>query len=773
MKKRILLFFVFIIITTITSAQTGSVRGFVYDKATGETIIYSNILILNTTYGSSTDNNGYFVISKVPKGDYNIRVTFMGYEEKILPIKVVSNEITTLKIELEPSSKLLNAVEIRAERLAAKTESQVSIEKITAKDITQMPSIGGTSDLAQYMQVLPGVIFTGDQGGQLYIRGGSAIQNKVLLDGMVIYNPFHSIGLFSVFETDVIRNADIFTGGFGAKYGGILSSVMDISTRDGNKKNTKGKVGLNTFGANLLIEGPIIKQDTSLGITLSYLFTAKNSYLSQSSKTIYSYIDGNLPYDFLDLYGKLTLSGDNGSKVSVFGFNYTDKVTNYKSIANFDWINRGVGANFLLLPGNTSALVEGIFAYSDYTVNMKETTTGNAKSSNIGGFNVGLSATNFYVDNKLIYGVEMIGSTTSTNITEVRNGKPTTIPNVNYSTELGVYGLFKGVWGKFLYEPSFRLSYYASMSKASPEPRLALKYNITDWFRLKAATGIYSQIFIDTKPDVDIVNLFTGYETISPESMNIVRTYKGEEISSYLQSSKHFIFGAEFDITRNITLNVEGYYKSMDGLISLNRNKYFNDDHEYIDKPDYLKKEYAIENGKAYGMDISIKYDDDRLYLWTVYSLGKVVREDEKVQYAPHYDRRHNVNVLISYQVGLSRSWEISLRWNYGSGFAYTPNKGGQELLDFQSGIDYNYIYANGTLQMLLGDYNSKRLPEYHRLDLSIKKRFEIFKSSILELNLSVTNVYNRNNLFYQDRITGDRVDQLPIMPSLGLSLSF
>ncbi len=773
MRKLILLFFVFTTIATITIAQTGSVRGFVYDKATGETIIFSNVLILNTTHGSSTDNNGYFAIPKVPKGDYNIRVTFMGYEEKVIPIKVVANEITTLKIELEPSSRLLNAVEIRADRLAAKTESQVSIEKITAKDITQMPSIGGTSDLAQYMQVLPGVIFTGDQGGQLYIRGGSAIQNKVLLDGMVIYNPFHSIGLFSVFETDIIKNADIFTGGFGAKYGGVLSSVMDISTRDGNKKQTKGKIGASTFGANLLLEGPIIKQDTSSGLSLTYLLTAKNSYLSYSSKKLYSYIDGTLPYDFFDLYGKLTLSGENGSKISAFGFNYTDKVSNYKSIANFDWVNRGLGANFLLLPGNTSALVEGIFAYSDYTVSMKETTTKDEKISNIGGFNVGLSATNFFVDNKLIYGIEMIGSTTSTNITKYKNDKPSRTENTNYSTELGVYGLFKGVLGKFLYEPSFRLSYYASMSKASPEPRLALKYNITDWFRIKAAAGLYSQIFIDTKPDVDIVNLFTGYETISPESMNIVRTYKGQEISSYLQSSKHFIFGAEFDLSRFITLNIEGYYKTMDGLISLNRNKYFNDDEDHADKPEYLKKEYAIENGKAYGMDISLKYDDDRLYVWTVYSLGKVVREDEKVQYAPHYDRRHNVNVLISYQVGLSRSWELSLRWNYGSGFAYTPNKGGQEMLDFQTGIDYDYIYANGTLQMLLGEYNSKRLPEYHRLDFSVKKRFDVFKSSILELNLSVTNVYNRNNLFYQNRTTGERVDQLPIMPSFGLSLSF
>jgi len=773
MKKQTFLFLVLIIISAISIAQNGSVRGFVYDKKTGEPIIFSNVLLLNTNYGGSSDDNGYFVISKVPKGDYTIRVSFMGYEQMLLPVNVKSDQITTLKIELEPNSKLLNAVEINAERLASKTESQVSIEKITSKDITQMPSIGGTSDLAQYMQVLPGVIFTGDQGGQLYIRGGSAIQNKVLLDGMVIYNPFHSIGLFSVFETDVIRNADIFTGGFGAKYGGILSSVMDISTRDGNKKETKGKIGASTFGANVLIEGPIIKQDTSSGLTLTYLFTAKNSYLSQSSKLLYSYIDGSLPYDFLDIYGKLTLSGSNGSKFSVFGFNYTDEVSNYKSIANFDWTNRGVGATFLLLPGNTSALVEGVFAYSDYRVNMNETTTGNSKNSNIGGFNVGLSATNFYSDNKLIYGIEMIGSTTNTTITQVKEARANTTQNINYSTELGVYGLFKGIWGKFLYEPSFRLSYYASMSKASPEPRLALKYNITDRFRLKAATGLYSQIFIDTKPDIDIVNLFTGYLTISPESMNIVGTYKGSEISSYLQTSKHFIFGTEFDLTNHITLNLEGYYKSMDGLISLNRNKYFNDDAEHNDIPDYKKKEYAIENGKAYGIDLSVKYDDDRLYVWTVYSIGKVVREDELIEYAPHYDRRHNVNVLISYQMGLSRSWELSLRWNYGSGFPYTPNKGGQEMLDFQSGIDYDYIYANGTLQMLLGKYNSKRLPEYHRLDFSVKKRFEIYKSTILELNLSITNVYNRNNLFYQDRITGDRVDQLPIMPSFGLSLSF
>lgn len=777
-KQHLLLFVVFTLMTSFAIAQTGSVRGFVYDNKTGEPIIFTNVFLKGTNYGNSTDVNGYFVISKVPKGDYTLCVRFMGYEEKLIPAKITSDGILTLKIELDPSSKMLNGVEINAERQASKIESQVSIEKITSKDITQMPSIGGTADLAQYMQVLPGVIFTGDQGGQLYIRGGSAIQNKVLLDGMVIYNPFHSIGLFSVFETDIIRNADIYTGGFGAKYGGRLSSVMDITTRDGNKKNTHGKIGASTFGANLLLEGPIIKGDSSNDLSLSYLFTAKNSYLSKTSTSIYSYIDGKLPYDFLDLYGKLTLSGSSGSKLNLFGFNFTDKVNNYKSIANFDWINRGVGGSFILLPGNTSALVKGVFAYSDYTVNMDETTTGDKKSSNIGGFNVGLSATNFFGNNQFEYGVEMVGNTTNTSITTVENSVSSKVDNTDYSTELGVYGAYKGVWGKFVYEPSFRLSYYASLSQLSPEPRLSLKYNITDYLRIKLATGLYSQVFVDTKPDIDIVNLFTGYLTISPESMNLVGTYKGKTIDSYLQTSKHFIIGTEIDIAKNTTFNVEGYYKTMDGLVTLNRNKLYDDNDEHSStgtspQPDYLKKEYAIENGKAYGIDFSVKYDDDRLYIWAVYSLGKVTREDEVSEYAPHYDRRHNVNILLSYQMGLSRSWEVSFRWNYGSGFPYTPTKGGQESLDFQSGIDYDYIFANGTLNMLYGTYNSKRLPSYHRLDLSVKKRFDVFKSSILEFNLSITNVYNRNNLFYQDRISGDRVNQLPIMPSFGLSLTF
>lgn len=760
MKKVLVL--IFTIITTMVSAQTGSIRGFVYDKETGEPMMLTNVVLENTLIGTTTDVNGYFVLSKIKTGDYNIKVTLLGYETYIAPIKIEKNKVLALKIDLSPSATELQTVEIQGKQEVARTESQVSIEKITSKDIQQMPSIGGQADLAQYIQVLPGVVFSGDQGGQLYIRGGSAIHNKVLLDGMVVYNPFHSIGLFSVFETDIIRNADIYTGGFSAQYGGRISSVMDITTKDGNKKHFSGKLAASTFGANLLLEGPLLKKKD---YSLSYILSAKNSYLSKTSTSIYSYMNKELPYDYFDLYGKLTLATDNGSKINFFGLNFSDKVNQYEAIADFNWVNRAFGTNFLLIPGTSSALVEGVIAYSDYTMNMRETTTNQNQMSNIGGFNVGLSVTNFFGDDRLKYGMEMEGNTT-------RTAYKINDTITDYSTEIGLYAIYKLLYRSILLEPSLRLNYYASLGNIFLEPRLSAKWNITKKFRLKLATGVYSQSFLDTKSDRDIVNLFTGYMTVNPD-LNIVGSFRGEDLSTYVQKSNHFIFGAEYDILRNFNLNVELYYKTMSNLTSVNRERLYADDPEHSDKPEYQRKEYTVENGKAYGADFSLKYDDGRLYVWTIYSLGKVIREGEMQTYSPHYDRRHNVNVLINYQMGQSRDFEISLRWNYGSGFPYSPTASMVEMLDFSNGINSDYISQNGTLTTIYGELNSERLPNYHRLDLSAKKRFDIGKRSILEINLSVTNVYNRNNLFYWNRITSQRVDQLPIMPSLGITYTF
>lgn len=752
-------------------AQDGVIRGFVYEKETGEPVIFTNVYLYRTTYGAATDVNGYFTISKIPDGNYTLMVTYLGYDTVSEPISV-RGQVITKKIYLQKAAFNLQEVQVTAEQQEAKTDTRTSVIKITPKQISKIPTIGGQPDLAQYLQVLPGVVFTGDQGGQLYIRGGAPIQNKVILDGMVVYNPFHSIGLFSVFDTDILRNADIYTGGFNSEYGGRISSVMDLTTRDGNKKKHTGKVGLSTFGAKLMVEGPLLKQKDDGGGSISYIVTAKNSYLKQSSDIFYQYIDtAGLPFNYTDVYGKVSINANNGSKINVYGFNFDDKV-DYGTVASYSWKSNGIGANFVIIPGENPVLMEGNFAYSSYKSERVEMSQ-RPDSSIINGFNLGLGFTYFIGKDEIKYGIEMLGFKTDFKFV---NTVGRLIEQVENTTELAAFFKYKMNKGKFLLEPGFRIQYYASLSNLSPEPRLALKYNITDKFRFKAAAGLYSQNLISANSVRDVVNLFYGFLSGSDE---IPDKFKGKEVNHKLQKSQHIVAGIELDPFKNTTINLEAYYKNFSQLTNLNRTKIFEDAPPYSTPnstfyvPEYLRKDFIIEEGNANGIDFSMKYDNNRIYLWAVYSLAYVNRSDETDDYVPYYDRRHNVNLVSSYRFGDELSWEFNARWNFGSGFPFTQTQGFYEKLPFNNGVYTDYTAENGQLGIIYGDYNGARLSYYHRLDLSLMKRFHIGENGMLEINASVTNVYNRNNIFYINRITGEKIYQLPVMPSLGITLSF
>lgn len=753
-------------------AQNGTIRGFVYEKTSGEPVIFTNVYLKGTTYGAATDVNGFFAITQIPPGDYLLMVTYLGFDSLQMNITVRADEIISKNLLLAEASYTLEQVQVSAEREEARTETRTSVVKITPKQIKQIPSIGGQPDLAQYLQVLPGVVFTGDQGGQLYIRGGSPIQNKVLLDGMIIYNPFHSIGLFSVFDTDILRNADVYTGGFGAEYGNRISSVMDITTRDGNKTRMSGKVGASTFGANLMIEGPLKKMTDESKGSSSFILSAKNSYLEESSKIFYQYIDtAGLPFNYQDLYGKISLNGSNGSKVNFFGFSFNDQVNNYKGLSDYSWNSFGGGTNFLIIPGQSPVLIEGHLGYSKYNIKLEEE-SGLPRESTINGFNMGFDFTYFIGKDELKYGFEILGFKTDYNF---YNSLGLEIEQEENTTELGGYVKYKKTFNKFLFEPSLRLHYYASLSDLSFEPRLAMKYNVNDKFRIKFAGGFYSQNLISARNERDVVNLFYGFLS-GPD--NLPDTFNGEDVTHNLQKAQHAILGFEYDITRFITMNLEGYYKYFSQLTNLNRQKLYEDTPENAEVPDLLKKDFIIEDGYATGMDVTLKYENKRLYLWAVYSLGYVVRRYEDIngelkEYHPHYDRRHNVNLVGTYIMGGKFDWEFNVRWNYGSGFPFTLTQGFFGQLGFQDGIYSDYTTENENLGIIYADINTGRLPQYHRLDISLKKTFTMGRHSKLEASFSVTNLYDRDNIFYTDRLTGERVNQLPIMPSFGVMFYF
>jgi hypothetical protein len=749
MKKTLLLLFIFT--SFFAFSQSGNIRGFVYDKESGEPIIFCNVFLEGTTIGAATDINGMYNISKVQPGDYTLTVTYLGYDTTKVEIKLSSRQLLSQNLLIGESSIKLNEVKISAAREEMKTEVKAAAIKISKQDLEMMPTIGGEPDLAQYMQVVPGVVFTGDQGGQLYIRGGSPIQNKVLLDGMIIYSPFHSIGLFSVFDTDIIRNTDVYTGGFNAEYGGRISSIMDIKTIDGNKKNIGGKLTANTFGTKLFLEGPIGSKENT-----SFIFSGKTSYLDKSSELFYKYPilsfdEKGLPYSYTDLYGKISSKGKNGSKISVFGFNFADNV-NYEGISELDWDSKGVGSEFILIPSGNPVLIEGNFAWSAYNISLEEPLR--IRQSGIQGFNMGFDFTYFQPRGKLKYGFDIHGFSTNFLTYNSVNSK---IEQNENTSEFSAFINYQFNSTRWIIEPGFRLQKYTV--GISPEPRLGFKFIISDRMRLKMSSGYYSQNILSTTSDRDVINLFTGIIS-SPEE--IPNQKDGNPYKQKFQKARHLITGIEYDVNNKIDFQIEGYIKDFTQLTNINRDMTSNNDDEFI-----------IESGVAKGFDALAKFKSKKLYVWAVYSLGFVTRNDGNNTYYPHFDRRHNINLVTSYKFGNKEAWKADFRWNLGSGFPFTQTQGFYENLTFSDGINTDYTSVNGELGIEYADLNLGRLPYYHRLDASISKKTKISKNMNLDVTVSVTNAYNRENIFYFNRIKYERVNQLPIMPSLGASLTF
>ena len=744
MSKKIIFLFLGLSLSLNVFSQKGTIRGFVSDKETGEPIMFCNVSIEGTSYGSQTDLNGMYTLSKIQSGEHTLVVTYVGYKKLTKKVNLKTGQLLTVKLELETSTVNIDEVEISAERQEMKTDVKVGSIKITNEDLNLVPTIGGEADLAQYMQIVPGVIFTGDQGGQLYIRGGSPVQNKVLLDGMTIYSPFHSIGLFSVFDADIIKTTDVYTGGFSAEYGGRVSSIMDIKTKEGNRKRVQGKMSSNTFGSKLLLEGPFSKNGNS-----SFLFSGKTSYLDKTSNLIYNF---PMPYSYTDLYGKLTFRANNGSKANFFGFNFQDQV-NYQGVSDLQWTSNGIGSDFLLIPGNSPVLIEGNFAYSEYYISLQEGDSP-LRESAISGGNMGFDLTSFQTNGKTKYGFDVYSFSTKYKTYNSANSKIELNEN---TSEFSAYVNYQYNADKIILEPGFRIQKYTL--GLSPEPRLGIKYLATDVLRLKLATGLYSQNIMSTVSDRDVVNLFYGFLS-SPA--NLPLDENGEEYKGQIQLARHFILGGEYDINLKMDLQIEGYIKDFTQLTNINRSMTSNYDNEYV-----------VERGLAKGVDFLLKYKGKRLYIWTVYSLGMVKRTERENEYFPHFDRRHNVNLVSSYKFGNKNSWKADARWNLGSGFPFTQTEGFYENLTFSDGINSTYTSTNGDLGVVYGDLNEGRLPYYHRLDISLSKTIEFSKTTILEMTVSVTNAYNRENIFYFDRIEHKRVNQLPLLPSGGVSLRF
>lgn len=772
--------FVLLLITHLSFSQDITIRGFVYDKSNGEPMSGEKIKLLKKDStliaGAVTDNNGFFSIPKLAKGSFILKLENFKYETIFQNIELKEGKkIYDVKFEfaIKENVKEFEEVRVSAENKTKRTELGISKLRLDQKGLERIPSYGAENDLVGAFSVTPGVVTTGDQGGQLYVRGGTPIQNKVLLDGMTIYNPFHSIGFFSIFETELVKNVDIYTGGFESKYGGRISSVMDITYRDGNRKEFGGKVSASPFLAKLVLEGPIGKKKGDSPRAGSYIFSAKHSLLDYTSKSLYPRVnDGNgLPFNFTDLYGKVTFTADGGSKFSAFAFHNRDSV-NY-SVADLNWVSSGGGINFVMVPSGSPIFIRGHVNGSTFQTTFAETAL-EPRFSKIGGFDLGFDFSYFLKnESEMSYGFNLSGFNTQF---VTYNEAKRKIEASNFTTEIGTYFNYRKVTRRWVLQAGMRVQVYASLNTISPEPRIGFKYNASENLRFKFSGGRFSQNFTSASSDKDVVNLFNGLlsapTNVQEDFVNEFQQVKNTK--NGLQYAWHAIGGFEYDLGKFITVNIEGYYKYFSQLSNINQNKLYEDVAQFEQIDDVFKKDFIIESGQSYGVDFLVKYNKDRIFLWGVYSLGKNTRWDGFSQYAPVFDRRHNINLVASYLFGKKKDWELNMRWNLGSGLPFTPNAGNYQSETFQNGVTTNYVTNNpASVTTLLGSFNSQRLPTYHRLDITFKKQVHFKNKTTMELIASVTNVYNRNNVFYVNRVTGKQIDQFPILPSFGVSYKF
>lgn len=740
-------------------ANTGAIRGNIYDKETAQPISFATIKVDGANLGTISDVNGFYSISNVPVGTYTLTVSLTGYDLFSTQAIVKKGDITYQSVYLTESGQNLGEIVISGRKAQAKNDVQVSKISVTPKQIKSLPSVGGQSDIAQYLTVLPGVVFTGDQGGQLYIRGGSPVQNRILLDGMTIYNPFHSIGFFSIFETELIRNVDVLTGGFNAEHGGRISAIVDVKTREGNRKRLAGLASVGPFQAKAILEGPIVPLKTDNGSSVSFVFAGKKALINDLDSKLYPKINDTvgIPFEYRDFYGKLSFLSGNGSKLNVFGFNYTDGV-NYPA-TRFGWSSGGGGIDFTLVPTNSSTIINGALTFSGYDSQIEESDR-KPRTSGISGYYGALNFKNLGRDNEVEYGLALTGFHTEF---EFINFRGITIDQDDNTTEISTYVRWKRKIGPIVLEPGFRLQYYQSLGDVSPEPRFGLKYNISDRLRFKFAGGLYSQNLLSTVNERDIVNLFVGF--LSGPDETIYKPNSTTATEHRLQKSIHGVTGFEIDVTNNLDINIEGYYKKFTQLLALNRFK------DELTDPNFF-----VETGDAYGIDLSFKLEGKRAYLWGAYSLGYVTRNDGEQVYPPVFDRRHNVNLVGTYQFGKNKAWELGARWNLGSGFPFTLTQGFYTNYDFSNGVGTDVLTGNpgGTPGIIYASKrNGGRLPYYHRLDMSVKRVIKFSKYSNMEITASATNVYDRPNIFYYDRVRADRVNQLPFIPALSMTLQF
>jgi hypothetical protein len=721
--------------------DAASVSGRVRDAGSSEALPGAVVSIEGTDFGALTTTDGYYLIADIPPGAYKVDFSAMGSEMLTRDIVVIGDTAIRLDVRLPQSPIQLKEVKVTAQRAEFKQETRVSTLTLKNMVMDHAPRLL-SNDLLRAIQILPGVNTTSDFSAASFIRGGNADQNQTLIDGVSLYNPTHLAGLFSVVDQDAVKSADLLTGGFPANYGGRLSSVLDIVTRDGNANRFTGNVAASFLSASAMLEGPLPKG--------SFFIRGQRTYFDQVLKLV----NFNFPYYFYDLQGKATIHPTQKTTLWGSGFLSNDL---------YSMGSGGMGVN--LGWGNRFATVNW---QQDWSPNLLGKTSLYGSGYNL---DMNLAQGRFQMDDSINeYGLNSSLTWLLPREQELEAGIQASLPTFRfYSTGLGpdtinlngplttvaayVQAKLKPI-PDLLIQPGLRLDYYRAHGQFSgqhftPSPRLSAKYFLNDITAIKGAWGRYYQFFSALQPEISPIPVLFFWVPV---------------FGSYApQQADHYVLGVERWLDENTNLTVEGFHKHYGRIYEMGNTL----------NPDSIMSG-LLKPGTGYstGADLLLRRDWGRLTGMLSYSLCFARVKFDSLEYPPSYDRRHIVNLTLSYT--LPRGWSLSAHWNYGSGLPYTATVGYLR--------DWNYDYDDGGAGYSWVDIGSgknlARYPAYHRLDLGAEKVYRIGKTN-LNVQFNLFNAYYRKNvlLYYWDysKTPPQRLaqSQLPIIPSLGVKWSF
>ncbi len=727
------------LIGSIQQLFAAGLHGFVREKSSKEPIIMANIWLQDTKIGVISNMKGYYVLPKLPAGDYKVCFRFLGYKMQIIDKTLAENDDLELNVLLEPESIQMDEVTVKAQREKGESEIKPSQIMVETPQLRYIPQVA-EPDLFRAMQMLPGVATLSDFSAGLYIRGGSPDQNLIMLDQIDVYNPNHLFGFFSTFNTDAVKSVELLKGGFPAVYGGRLSSVLNVFNKEGNREQVHGVTRLSMLSAATTLEGPWRKG--------SWMISGRRTYLDAAAKMV----SKDLPYYFYDGHARFNYDIDKNNMASVSFYLGKDllDLSKQDTKIQLDWGNKTFSTQWTHL-FSTKLFSHFVFAGSRFTSNAK-----------VKFDKVGFGQTNSIDDLSL-------------------KGQLTWSPNTVHSMDFGFdakdldfeldYQIvdtkytskFSGRYAALfcqdnikvnnlnILQAGLRAEYYSDGDYSRIGPRLSYKRLLTDRLDLTVSYGRYHQFL----------------NQVVQEGMSFADMWFPVDRTFKPGSADHYIIGVNYDNKRSFSVNVEGYYKDYDHVAEFRT---------YRAGDETLENQTAAQNflsgkGKSYGADVYVRNNFWGLEGWLGYSLSWTKKQVDGynfgTEYYPTYDRRHSITLIEDYRI--DKKWRLNVAFKYGSGQPYTE-------------ATARYIAQNpdGTThyESLDGKKNFYRLPAYHRLDLGLYYTTTVFKLPA-EFFVQVVNAYNNKNVWYRyykltnNPATKEDITQLPLLPTFGFTVNF